>query len=76
MSGINGHPARTNFIHRSPTRLRFAHAFGNTYQEMQAKARGTRLYEQGDAILVWVNQGDLILLEATGAAVDQTADSP
>lgn len=49
-------------------RLRYCYAVNPT-KEQRADVRGTELYSVGDAVLVWVNQGDLISLEMADIAV-------
>lgn len=39
---------------------RWVYAVGGTLEEMQDEFRKTALYAQGDAELVWVNEGDLL----------------
>lgn len=60
------------------TRLCYANAEGTTLEEMREKLlnseQGRQLYEQGDTILVWVNQGDLYNL-AFFASMDEDTDS-
>lgn len=54
--------------------VRYAPAIGETLKEMQDSARDSKLYKYGDASLVWVNQGDIVLrgsdteLEESGSA--------
>lgn len=60
------------------TRLRYANAEGTTLEEMRKNLlnseQGRQLYEQGDTILVWVNQGDLYNL-AFFASMNEDTDS-
>lgn len=40
-------------------RLNYAHVKGDTLAEMRAAAHHHPIYQLGDAVLVWVNEGDL-----------------
>lgn len=42
-----------------PAPLRYARVNGFTIREMREDVRSTALYQLGDAVLVWVNEGDL-----------------
>lgn len=48
--------------------LRFAEANGDTLSQMRANVRHDPLYGLGDAVLIWVNQGDLINHQIAGIA--------
>lgn len=39
--------------------LRWAYATGETFKEMAETVQLTALYQYGDCVLVWVNEGDL-----------------
>lgn len=51
--------------------LRYTGAVGETLSEMRENVRKTDIYAAGDAQLVWVNQGDL-LMYATRSAEEPT----
>ena len=40
--------------------VRYCSARGQTFSEMQDSAHASPLYDAGDMILVWVNEGDII----------------
>ena len=42
----------------------YEHAKGTTIDEMRENFRKTDLHKKGDARLVWVNEGDLFLIES------------
>lgn len=48
------------------SRVRYARTSGSTLQEMRAFIRDHPLYQHGDAVLCWVNEGDLYM----GAAAE------
>ncbi|MBY3432861.1 hypothetical protein HFN89_01555 [Rhizobium laguerreae] len=48
--------------------LRFADVKGETMDEMRVNFRNEPLCHDGDAVLVWVNQGDIIHYQITGLA--------
>ena len=50
--------------------VRYCHAKGDTFSEMQDNAHANPLYERGDMILVWVNEGDII---EHGHAIERAA---
>ena len=54
--------------------LRYAHIEGYDIDAMQAALLRTALWQIGDARLVWVNEGDLGLLEFIGRAKDCTRE--
>jgi hypothetical protein len=41
-------------------KVRWARPQGDTFEAMRANVRTTGLYQMGDAILVWVNEGDFL----------------
>lgn len=41
--------------------IRFARPQGETFAKMQEHIRNSPLYQIGDAMLVWVNEGDFLL---------------
>ncbi|MCZ7862456.1 hypothetical protein O9X98_13870 [Agrobacterium salinitolerans] len=51
--------APSAFVGMRVSPLRFTEASGETLAEMRANVRHDPLYGFGDAVLVWVNQGDL-----------------
>lgn len=53
--------------------VRYCHAKGGTFSEMQDNAHQSPLYERGDMILVWVNEGDII---EHGHAIERAAAAP
>lgn len=50
--------------------VKYCHAKGKTFSEMQSNAHANPLYERGDMILVWVNEGDII---EHGEAIERAA---
>jgi hypothetical protein len=47
---------------------KFELAAGETLEEIREQARTSPLYQRGDMVLVWVNEGDLYALEHSEAA--------
>jgi hypothetical protein len=45
--------------------VRFVRATGQTFEEMRSHLFETDLYNHGDCILVWVNEGDFWMVAAT-----------
>ncbi len=45
-------------------KLHWINPEGQTIEEMRNNLRGSDLYQRGDAVLVWVNQGDLLAVTA------------
>ncbi len=43
--------------------LEYVHAKGLSLEEMRRNFRESELYKRGDARLVWVNEGDLFLMD-------------
>ncbi|MDW9481759.1 hypothetical protein GOB57_24225 [Sinorhizobium meliloti] len=54
--------------------LRIAKANGDTLAEMRDNVRKGPLYASGDAVLVWVNQGDLIHHQLLGSVKEAVPD--
>lgn len=46
--------------------VRMAKPKGDTISEMRDHIRGTPLHELGDAVLMWVNEGDVCIGELLG----------
>ena len=46
---------------RATRAVRHVGAVGNTLAEMRANVAGDPLYRTGDLVLVWANQGDLVM---------------
>ncbi|MCV9964127.1 hypothetical protein OIU34_19785 [Pararhizobium sp. BT-229] len=67
-------PAAIQSLRVAP--LRFAKSVGDTLADMRDNIRKDPLYAYGDAVLVWLNQGDLINHQIAGtvkeAATDET----
>jgi hypothetical protein len=57
--GTTSNFGNTSELPRIP--IRFVWPCGVTFKEMQENVRKGRLYRTGDAILVWVNQGDFLM---------------
>lgn len=55
--------------------LRFAMAKGQTREEMRANIHNEPLYAIGDAVLIWVNEGDLIEHRIAGSAKEVSGGS-
>ncbi len=43
-----------------PIPIHWACPHGDTFEEMRAHLRETGLYEKGDTVLIWVNEGDFL----------------
>lgn len=56
-------------VNKQTLRLRYAPARGTTIERMRDDLRTTSLYRHGDCKLVWVNEGDLSVLELSGVKV-------
>jgi hypothetical protein len=54
-------------LSKNALRLRTAPAQGTTLAEMREAIRQHDLYRHGDAVLRWVNEGDLAMIEVQGA---------
>lgn len=52
-----------------PPKLHFVNASGGTFEEQRAAVHKTALYPMGDARLIWVNEGDLTILQMSGIAI-------
>jgi len=46
------------------TLLHYARVFANTIDQMREDFRKNPLWEEGDAILIWANEGDLQLINS------------
>lgn len=54
---------------KTTLRLRYCGSGGiSTIEGMREVVRSTTLVQQGDAVLIWVNQGDLLALQRAGIA--------
>lgn len=53
--------------------LRYCYAMGSTFAEMRERLSQSPLYKHGDALLVWVNEGDFWGLDPM--PVDVTAEA-
>lgn len=52
-----------------PLPLRIAQPKGETMMEMRANINKNELYQMGDAVLFWINEGDLSMLTLYGNVV-------
>ena len=51
-------------LKQTSCQLRWAPARGETFTEMRDTIRDDPLYQHGDTVLVWVNEGDLHMLQS------------
>lgn len=55
--------------------FRFARAQGETIHEMRVSMHQTGLYKHGDAVLIWVNEGDLLELQLKASIEKPSQDA-